>query len=83
MDDGVELPVNYNGQELLFPLNLIKFGYTYQIEVDISGSLIRFERDEEGNWRAMVDPEMHTKNKMPDVGLLLAIATTLDMVANR
>ena len=56
MDESFDLPVNYNGQELLLPARLIQFGYTYKIEVDINGTIVSFERDEEKNWRVLIDP---------------------------
>jgi hypothetical protein len=40
MDEGFELPISYNGKELLLPAKLIQFGYTYRIEVTINGSLL-------------------------------------------
>jgi len=56
MDESFDLPVDYNGQDLLLPARLIQFGYTYKIEVDINGTIVSFERDEEKNWRVLIDP---------------------------
>ncbi len=76
MDDAFELPVNYNGQELLFPSRMIRFGYTYKIEVDVNGTTVSFERDEERNFRAIVSPEKMDSNI--NVDLLNAIAESLE-----
>ena len=71
-----ELPVNYNGKELLFPANLLQFGYSYKIEVVINGTKVSFERDEERNWRALVDAGTINANINSD--FLTAIAKSLE-----
>jgi hypothetical protein len=37
MDEGFALPVNYKGKELLFPAQLVSFGWTHRIQVDVYG----------------------------------------------
>ena len=54
MDQGIELPVICDGKEFLFPAKLIRFRYSYRIEVEVNGTVISFDRDEERNWRALV-----------------------------
>jgi len=56
MEEGFELPVMFKGEELLLAAKLIRFGYSYRIEVEVNGAVVSFERDEERNWRALVDP---------------------------
>ena len=80
MDDSFELPVFYNNQEILLPAQLHQYGYTYKIEVDVNGISVFFERDEEGNWRAIVDPSEFEKNKSFSIELLQAIACSIEEV---
>jgi len=76
MEEGFELPVPYNGKDLFFPARLIQFGYTYKIEVDINGTTVSFERDEERNWRALLDAGRTDSNI--NVSLLNSIAESLE-----
>lgn len=76
MEKGFELPVKYNGQELLFAARLVQYGYTYKIEVDVKEVTLSFERDEERAWRVLIDPEK-MKAIIP-VDLINAITQSLD-----
>lgn len=76
MEDVFDLPVNFNGEELLFPSKLIRFGYSYSIEVQINGTAISFEKDEEGNWRALTNPN-RTSGKL-NIDVLNKIVEALD-----
>jgi hypothetical protein len=49
----------------------------------VNGLLLCFERDEEQNWRAMVDPEIKQYPKGIDSGLLSAIADSMDKLENK
>ena len=55
--DDFQILLAYNGRELMLPAKLIKFGYSYRIEVDIRGWKVFFERDEEMNWRALLNTD--------------------------
>jgi hypothetical protein len=79
-DDGFELPVMYRGQEVEFPAKLIRYGYSYKIEVTVNDMLVAFEPDEERNWRALIDPEIPGGNKSINIELLEAISIALDSV---
>jgi hypothetical protein len=57
MDEPFELPVNYEGEEILFQARLLQFGYTHRFAVKIHGQDVYFEPDEERNYRAMMEPE--------------------------
>jgi hypothetical protein len=75
MDNNFELPISLNGEEILLNAVFKPWGYTYRIEVQVSGSPLFFERDEENNFRAVVygeDPGIH-----PGAALLEAIAGAL------
>jgi hypothetical protein len=75
-----ELPVFYNNQQSNFPARLLTYGYSYKIEVDINGTKVLFEPDEERNWRALIAYEEIEKNKNIDKGLLEAIAECIEEV---
>ena len=77
MEEGFELPVQYGHRELMFPAQLLKMGYIYKIEVKVEGIRVVFERDEERNWRALSQTDQ-TNAKLPETGLLQAIATSLE-----
>ena len=80
MDEGFELPVRHNGKELLLPSQLVSFGWTHRINVEVYGIPVSYERDEEGQWRALVSAEDLAANKNIDVGLLEAIAHAIEEV---
>lgn len=54
MNDSFELPVFYNNEEILLPAGFEQVGYTHRIIVDINGTIIFFEPDEERNYRAVL-----------------------------
>jgi hypothetical protein len=55
MIDEFELPVSFGNKELMFPARLLQYGYSYKIEVDLDGTKMLFEPDEERNWRAVME----------------------------
>lgn len=59
--DEFELPVTYNGEELLLPGRLLKYAYSYKIEVTVDGEKILFEPDEEGRWRGITEKRINKK----------------------
>lgn len=79
MAESFELPVSFNGNEFLFPSQLIRFGYTYKIEVNVNGTIVSFERDEERNWRGLIDPTLLDRNKIKPK-LIQAIIASLDEI---
>ncbi|HET7899467.1 MAG TPA: hypothetical protein VFL47_17390 [Flavisolibacter sp.] len=76
--DAFELPVHYRGEELQFPAELKQTGYSHQIVVDVYGTDVFFEPDEERNYRALVDPEKLTKQVNAE--LLKAIAESIEAI---
>lgn len=78
MDDKFEIPVSYKGEDLLLNASVKAFGYTPRIEVEINGSTILFEQDEEGKYRAVVLTEDANKNY--DLELLALVTEVLDAV---
>jgi len=79
MDEDFELPVHYNGKELHFPARLIRYGYSYRIEVEVDGVVVSYEKDEERNWRALAENSDFGKNTVSPE-LLQAIAHSMDKV---
>lgn len=77
MDEAFDLPVLYNNRQINFPAQLLAYGYSYKIEVDIAGTKVYFEPDEERNWRALVAYEEAGTNATISGDLLEAIAATI------
>ncbi|AZA89199.1 Uncharacterised protein [Chryseobacterium nakagawai] len=66
-----QLPVTYKGQEQLFNVKLATFTYGYKFYVDVNGHEVVFERDDEGNMRAMIQDLSSDSNV--EKGLIEAI----------
>jgi hypothetical protein len=74
--DTVEIPVTYKNKELSLKAHVVRFGYVNHVVVDLGGTQITIERDEEGNYRALGDTEKIEGSKV-DVGLIKAVITVL------
>ncbi|ASE60964.1 hypothetical protein CRN76_06480 [Chryseobacterium indologenes] len=66
-----EIPVKYKGKELVFKGRLATFTYGYKLYVDIDGNEVAFERDDEGNLRALV--QENSSNSPVDKELIQSI----------
>ncbi len=75
MNEPFDLPVNYKGKDLLFPSKLLQTGYSHKFEVEVYGSAIFYEPDEEGGYRAIAHPD-DDPNSL-DKALLQAIAEAI------
>jgi hypothetical protein len=73
MQETIEIPVTYKGKELTLKAHTVRVGYVHHIIVDVDGTNITIERDEEGNYRALGD----VGNKV-DVELVKAIVGVLE-----
>jgi hypothetical protein len=73
MEETFEIPVTYKNQEVLFKAHVIRYGYIHHI----IGTDITIERDEEGNYRALANPQKMNDNKI-EVELLRAIVGVLE-----
>ncbi len=60
MEEIFEIPVLYKGKELSFPAEVIRYGYVHRILINVDEQIIYLEKDEESNYRAIVD-EKNTK----------------------
>jgi hypothetical protein len=77
MNDPFDLPVLYNNKEILLPAQLHQYGYSFKIEVGVNGTPVFFERDEDRNWRALIDPSTNELNGSLTLELLQAISTSI------
>jgi hypothetical protein len=57
MDEPFLIPVSYKGVEREFEATLQVLGYTHRFNVQVEGAEVIFERDEEGQYRAIVSQE--------------------------
>jgi hypothetical protein len=76
--DEFELALNHKEMHLLLPVRLLNYGTAYKLEVEIDGTKVLFEPDEERNWRALISNEDAQANKRLDTALLELIAKQLD-----
>ncbi|GAA4321508.1 hypothetical protein [Flaviaesturariibacter amylovorans] len=72
-----DLPVTYKGKEYSFPASLVQRGYAHRIEVDVDGTPVYFEWDEERKFRALIDPDAESSSTV-DPGLVQALMQTLE-----
>ena len=80
MEEKFELLISFNNTELNFPARLLNYGYSYKLEIDIEGTKILFEPDEERNWRALLTEEDVKTNKKISIDLLKAIALSIEEI---
>jgi hypothetical protein len=80
MEDTFDIPVTYKGKELLFKSQLLILGYTYKISVEVNGTEVLYEPDEEKNYRAVIDLEKMEGMKTIDKELLKAIAGAIKTI---
>jgi hypothetical protein len=77
MNDPFELPVIFNGKEMMFQSQLQQYGYVHKLKINVNGNEVMFEPDEERQYRAIVSPEAGEKIKQTDIELLKLIAEAL------
>ena len=75
-----EMPVHFKNEEKIYKVRLRAYRYSYKLEVEVDGTPVMFERDDEGNWRAIISYEELPGYKKPENDLLQAIATTLEEI---
>jgi len=76
MEEVFYIPVVYKGTEQQFEAVLQQWRYGYAFHVKVGETIVIFERDEEGNYRARIPPE--EKGKVPDKELLQAIGEAIE-----
>lgn len=72
----VTIPVDYGGTERTFEAEVQVWQYGHRFLVPVDGVDLVFERDDSGEYRAIL-PEGFT-GKLPDRGLVQAIVAVLD-----
>ena len=77
MEEIIEIPVDYKGQERVFVGVIVSTGYNYLIKVDVDGLSVTFEPDEERQYRIMTDP-LQSNNHKYDLELLKCMANVLE-----
>jgi hypothetical protein len=77
MNESFEIPVVYRGQQYCFPARFRLRGYQQQFQVDVLGVAVIFERDEEEQYRAVVEASQVEKPFKLDARLLESIAQVL------
>jgi hypothetical protein len=80
MNEPFDLPVMYNNKEILLPAQLHQYGYSFKIEVEVNGTPVFFERDEDRNWRALIDPSTGDINSALTTELLQAISNSIQLL---
>jgi hypothetical protein len=78
--DEFELALHFKGKDMLLPVKLMNYGSSYKLEVEIEGTRVLFEPDEERNWRALISYEDVQANKKLDKDLLELIAAELETI---
>ena len=81
MDDNIEIPVTYKGQEYCFKAKLVSFGYIHRIEVNLNDHIVLLEPDEERNYRVITDPSKDQSFSTVEKDLLREIIRVIDSIA--
>ena len=56
MNEEFEIPVVFDNKQYHFKAKLLQLGFTHNFQVDVDGTEVLFEPDEEGAYRAWIDP---------------------------
>ncbi|HWB90387.1 MAG TPA: hypothetical protein VG605_00985 [Puia sp.] len=75
MDQTVEIPVSIRGTERIFPAQIKAWQYGLQFIVDIDGTPVTLERDDAGEFRALLQEGFSAK--VPDKEIITAIIQVL------
>lgn len=63
MEENFQIPVIYRGKELQFDAQLLQVGYIRKIQLDVNGIIVFLEKDDEGNYRAIL-ADIKDENKV-------------------
>lgn len=80
MEESLEIPVTYKGEELSFPCKIMPSGFVLAFGVEIAGQLVTFEPDEERNYRAVLPATQLTERTKLEPDLLKAIAEVIESI---
>ncbi len=81
-EEELALPVTYKGKEYSFPLKIVPQGYVYRFVVQIDHAEIIFEKDDEGEYRAVLNKPDEHQGKLPEKELLAAIHDVIVSLTN-
>jgi hypothetical protein len=81
MSESFILELSFQNKTYELEAGFQRYGYTYQIAVIIDGLTVLFEPDEEGSYRALVNPEQIEESKILSIGLLQVITQKLEELA--
>jgi hypothetical protein len=76
MEQNIELPVEYNGKEMIIDGRLVSFGYSYKLYMMINETEIIFEKDDSQQYRALIEKDGSSKHV--DSGLINAVIAVLN-----
>lgn len=79
MNEPFYITVSHKGKEIDFPAQLEIFGYTYRFRITIENREILIEKDEEGDYRAILQAGSSSNNAIDPV-LLKAIISSLKTI---
>jgi len=82
MDESLEIPVTYRGEELSFPCRVVRTVHGYVFQVEVAGVPVAFEPDEEGSYRATAGAVAEREARRLDTGLLKAIAEVIESIVS-
>lgn len=82
MDEDFSLPIIYRGKELLLTSRLLQFGYTYKKEVEVEDTKVHFERDDSGEWRALLSQHDLEQRKTLDRHLIEALMQSIVQITS-
>ena len=77
MDELIQIPIIYKGQEMVIRAELLQRGYIHGFQIMINEIAVLFEPDEERNYRVIIDETKYNRNKI-DVELIKIIVETLE-----
>ena len=80
MDSEFILPIEFEGNELQLPARIVQTGYVVKLEVEIEGTLVTFEPDEERNWRAVMGYEDLINGKKVKRELIVEVAKFIETI---
>lgn len=80
MDEPFIITVFYKGKEQNFEAQLFTTTYTFKIQVTVNETEVFFERDDEGNFRALAATPDDRKFQSVDADLIKAIAGKIEEI---
>ena len=80
MNNNLQIPITYKGEDLLLNAAVKAYGYVHKIEVDVNGQTIIFEQDEEGLYRAVIPFEELSMSPGVNAEILSLVATVLNAI---